>query len=120
MSDNSGPMNKPVPDHSPVSSIQRSDGGAQRHVNSTRPLLSEIADRVAHIVKGLRRNSAIRESLEEVIEESEREAQELSSQERLMLANLLNFGGLSVSDVMVPRADIVAVEEQTPLSELIG
>ena len=120
MSDNSGPMNKPVPDHSPDTRIQRSDGGAQPHVNSTRPLLSEIADRVAQIVKGLRRNSAIRESLEEVIEESEREAHELSSQERLMLANLLNFGGLSVSDVMVPRADIVAVEEQTPLSELIG
>jgi magnesium and cobalt transporter len=120
MSDNPGPMNPPVPDHSPDSSTQRGDGATQhRHKNSSRPLLTEIADRVAQIVKGLRRNSAIRESLEEVIEESEREAQELSSQERLMLANLLNFGGLLVSDVMVPRADIVAVEEQTPLSELI-
>lgn len=37
-----------------------------------------------------------------------------------MLTNLLNFGGLKVSDVMVPRADIIAVEEQTSLSELIG
>lgn len=113
-------MNPPASGHSPDSSIQRGDGGARRPANSSRPLLTEIADRVAQIVKGLRRNSAIRESLEEVIEESEREAQELSSQERLMLANLLNFGGLSVSDCMVPRADIVAVEEQTPLSDLIA
>ena len=112
-------MNPTVPDHSPDSNSQRRDGGAQSRTAS-RPLLTEIADRVAQIMKGLRRNSAIRESLEEVIEESEREAQELSSQERLMLTNLLNFGELSVSDVMVPRADIVAVEEQTPLSELIA
>ncbi len=36
-----------------------------------------------------------------------------------MLANLLKFGELRVGDVMVPRADIVAVEEQTSLRELI-
>jgi CBS domain containing-hemolysin-like protein len=36
-----------------------------------------------------------------------------------MLSNLLKFGELRVGDVMVPRADIVAVEEQTSLNELI-
>ncbi len=36
-----------------------------------------------------------------------------------MLANLLKFGELRVKDVMVPRADIVAVEESTSLTELI-
>ena len=36
-----------------------------------------------------------------------------------MLANLLKFGELRVGDVMVPRADIVAVEEQTSIRELI-
>src|SRR5215467_9461731 len=87
---------------------------------SPRPLLSELAARLAHAVKGLRRDSVITESLEEVIEESEREANELSSQERMMLANLLKFGELAVSDVMVPRADIVAVEAETPVAELIG
>ena len=85
-----------------------------------RPLLSELAARLAHAVKGLRRDSAFTESLEEVIEESEREAKDLSSQERLMLANLLKFGEVSVSNVMVPRADIVAVEAETSLPELIA
>ena len=45
---------------------------------------------------------AMRESLEEVIEESDRESPALSAQERVMLGNLLRFGELKVSDVMVP------------------
>jgi magnesium and cobalt transporter len=74
------------------------------------------------LAQALRGGSAqsIRESLEEVIEESEREATALTPQERMMLANLLRFGELRIDDVMVPRADIVAVEEKTPLPELIA
>lgn len=108
-------MDTRVSGNSPDSAA-RNDAGSRPE---SRPLLSELAERVAELLKGLRRTSAMRESLEEVLEESERESQELSSQERLMLTNLLNFGGLKVSDVMVPRADIIAVEEQTSLSELM-
>jgi magnesium and cobalt transporter len=63
--------------------------------------------------------AAIRESLEEVIEESERESPALSAQERVMLANLLKFGELKVRDVMVPRAEIVAVDESIGLADLL-
>jgi CBS domain containing-hemolysin-like protein len=62
---------------------------------------------------------AIRESIEEVIEESERENAQLSPQERTMLTNLLRFGETRVGDVMVPRGDIVAVEENISLGDLI-
>jgi CBS domain containing-hemolysin-like protein len=62
---------------------------------------------------------SMRESLEEVIEESERQSPALSPQERVMLANLLKFGELRVADVMVPRGDIVGVEERTPLQDLL-
>ena len=86
----------------------------------SRPLLSEFAARIAQAVKDLRRGSDIRESLEEMIEESDRGPQELSAQERRMLGNLLNFGELKVSDVMVPRPDIVAVEEQTSVADLFA
>jgi len=55
--------------------------------------------------------TAIRESLEEVIEESERESPALSAQERVMLGNLLKFGELTLRDIMVQRAEIVAVDE---------
>jgi len=63
--------------------------------------------------------SAIRESLEEVIEESERESPDLSAQERVLMGNLLRFGELKVADVMVPRAEIVAVDEGIGLAELL-
>jgi CBS domain containing-hemolysin-like protein len=75
--------------------------------------------RLSHL---LRRGNAqaIRESLEEVIEESDRQSPAFSAQERIMLGNLLKFGELRVDDVMVPRPDIVAVEESTPLCELVA
>src|SRR5215467_6078100 len=77
-----------------------------------------LFERLSHFLK--RGNAhAMRESLEEVIEESDRQSPELSPQERRMLANLLKFGELRVGDVMVPRADIVAIEEQTSLRELV-
>lgn len=63
--------------------------------------------------------AAMRESLEEVIEESDRESPALSVQERVMLANLLRFGELKVQDVMVPRVDIVAVDESTSVNDLV-
>jgi magnesium and cobalt transporter len=78
-----------------------------------------LLKRLAQALRGGSAHS-IRESLEEVIEESERQTAALSPQERLMLSNLLKFGELRVDDVMVPRADIVAVEEKTPLPQLIA
>jgi len=78
-----------------------------------------ILKRIAHLLRGDDPAAAIRESLEEVIEESDRQSPALSAQERTMLANLLKFGELKVKDVMVPRADIVAVEEKTSLTDLV-
>ena len=63
--------------------------------------------------------AAMRESLEEVIVESERESPALSAQERVMLGNLLKFGELKVRDVMVPRAEIIAVDESINLADLL-
>jgi CBS domain containing-hemolysin-like protein len=78
-----------------------------------------ILKRLAQALRG-GGGQSIRESLEEVIEESDLQTAALTPQERMMLANLLKFGELRVEDVMVPRADIVAVEEKTPLPQLIA
>jgi magnesium and cobalt transporter len=76
--------------------------------------------RLLQILRGENPSSAaMRESLEEVIEESERQSPALSQQERVMLTNLLAFGELKVRDVMVPRAEIVAADETMPLPELV-
>ena len=79
-----------------------------------------ILKRLARLLRGEQAEQSIRESLEEVIEESERESPALAEQERVMIANLLKFGELRVDDVMVPRADIVAIEEKTPLAGLLA
>ena len=71
------------------------------------------------LLRGRTDAARLRESLEDIIEESEGPDRELAREERSMLLNLLNFGELKVSDVMVPRADIVAVEVETPLPELV-
>src|SRR3954467_4727803 len=42
-----------------------------------------------------------------------------SPQERTMLTNILALRGRRVDDVMVPRADIIAVQQEIPLGELI-
>src|SRR6185312_8873587 len=80
-----------------------------------------ILKRLLQILRGEDASSAaMRESLEEVIEESERKEAALSQQERIMLSNLLSFGELKVSDVMVPRAQILAVDEDTPMPDLVA
>ena len=77
--------------------------------------------RLSLFVRGDTASAAqMRESLEEVIEESDRQSPDLSPAERKMLANLLRFGELRVSDVMIPRADIVAVDEETSLADFIA
>jgi CBS domain containing-hemolysin-like protein len=75
--------------------------------------------RIAQALRG-RRAASIRESLEEVIEESERQNPALARRERVMLANLLRFGELRVEDVKVPRADIIAVDESISICELVA
>ncbi len=42
-----------------------------------------------------------------------------SAEEREMLLRTLRFGVLRVEDVMVPRADIIAVDENEPIRELL-
>ncbi len=71
-----------------------------------------LLKRLTQLLRGDGTATAIRNSLEEVIEESDRESPALSAQERTLFANLLKVGERQVNDVMVPRADIIAVEER--------
>ncbi|HTS92797.1 MAG TPA: hemolysin family protein [Stellaceae bacterium] len=59
----------------------------------------------------------LRTSLEELIEEHEEEP--IDAQERAILLNLLKLHELTVADVMVPRVDIIALETETPISEVV-
>ncbi len=61
-----------------------------------------------------------RETLEELIEVGPGGAIDFDRQERTLLANILKLRDLTVADVMVPRADIVAMNVEAPVSEFIA
>jgi len=67
---------------------------------------------------GLPGTPTLRETLENALKTAG-EADEFSPEEREMLLRILRFGTLSVEDVMVPRADIIAVDENESIRELL-
>src|SRR6202022_1733377 len=62
--------------------------------------------------------SSIRADLKDVLEEGVGETG-FSPAERIMLSNILGLRERRMADVMVPRADIIAVQRQIPLGELM-
>ncbi len=64
--------------------------------------------------------SSLRESIEDVLEETQGETADFSDEERHMLKNLLGFRDVRLDDVMVPRADIDAVEADIQLRDLLA
>jgi CBS domain containing-hemolysin-like protein len=67
---------------------------------------------------GLPGTPTLRETLESALK-TPGEGQEFSAAETEMLLRTLRFGTLKVEDVMIPRADIVAVDENEPICELL-
>jgi CBS domain containing-hemolysin-like protein len=68
---------------------------------------------------------SLREQIADVIDEHEDdpapdEKGDLSPIERQMVRNLLDFGARTVDDVGVPRADIIAVPENSTFAELVA
>lgn len=66
---------------------------------------------------GLSAQQTLRDTLQHALKAEEDAA--FSREEREMLSRLLRFSGSRVEDIRVPRADIIAVEESEPLSELL-
>ncbi|MBV7256294.1 HlyC/CorC family transporter [Pacificimonas sp. WHA3] len=70
-----------------------------------------------------RGDATLRESIEEALEEHETEttsvAGDLSSDERTMIRNLLDFGERRAGDIMVPRGDIIGFSATGSFAELV-
>jgi CBS domain containing-hemolysin-like protein len=66
---------------------------------------------------GLGEEPDLRELIEDALARSKSDT--LSAQERSMLRRILRFGKLTVEDVMVPRADIIAVDDTVTIDELM-
>jgi CBS domain containing-hemolysin-like protein len=67
------------------------------------------------------RSGSVRDDLEVLLEnEAGAESSDFTEAERKILQNVLKLEDLSVDDVMVPRADIVAIDVNEPLGTLLA
>ncbi len=63
--------------------------------------------------------NVIEELIEERFEENPDEDATIDPNERLLLSNVLKLRDVTAADIMVPRADIVAVEVKTSLTDVL-
>ena len=71
---------------------------------------------------GRGRDVGLRESLEGAIEshEAQNPGETVGEQAKSMMLNIIEFSGLRVDDVMVPRVDIVAIDETDSMQEALA
>ena len=96
--------------HAPSETGRRED-----ETRATRPGLIE---RLRHAF-GLQ-SPSIREELEEALADEPRDANDLSAQERAILRNVLSLHEHRVQDIMIPRADIIAISITATLAEVLS
>ena len=67
-------------------------------------------------------NNSLRETIEEYIEELPEDTDEtsISVHEKTLISNILELRDMTASDVMVPRADIIAISHETTKQELFS
>lgn len=61
----------------------------------------------------------LRETIEELIADTDALPADFGVRERELLRNIFKLRGITAHDVMIPRADIVAVAHDTPLPDLV-
>jgi CBS domain containing-hemolysin-like protein len=88
-----------------------------RHPSEPGPLV-RLRERLAAAF-GVNGRSSLRADLEAKLKNGEAE-DAFTASERFMLLNILKYSDKRVDDVMVPRVDIVAIDESARLSELLS
>jgi len=68
---------------------------------------------------GLTGSRTLRDTLETALKEKSGATDAFSNEEREMLLRILRFGASRVDDIMVPRADITAIDENEQLRDLV-
>jgi magnesium and cobalt transporter len=96
--------NKPTPDTDPP--------------QSDSPLVRSLRGMLRTIGIGGNGDASLEDDLRELIEQHPDGAQ-MDSEERALLLNLVKFGDLRVGEVMIPRADIVALDMKSDIKDVI-
>ena len=106
-------------DTQPDSRLPRAQGGADL---SNAPSLAGLFRGWLRSALGSKPEGNWRETIEELIEDHDDDAAPseatVAVHERQLIANVLSLRETTAADLMVPRADIVAVEIDTPFAEL--
>jgi magnesium and cobalt transporter len=83
----------------------------------------KLVDRFMRLIKRndpeAKLRETIEETIEEIIEEGEAPPAEIGAQERVLLRNIFKLRERTAYDVMIPRADIVAVPADVALPRLV-
>ncbi|MFV9875923.1 MAG: hemolysin family protein [Rickettsiales endosymbiont of Dermacentor nuttalli] len=87
------------------------------HNIKTNSIIQNIKTFFKHIF-GIHSSSSLEESVAELIEEHTAEGHPISPEEKVILQNVARFGEMKVSDVMIPRTDIIAVDALISLEDL--
>ncbi|WP_244274559.1 hemolysin family protein [Labrenzia sp. OB1] len=86
----------------------------------TRPQRSAaFLENLKRVLRLGRQSSSLRENLEDELAREGSDNASFSPEERMLLGNILRLRELRVDDVMIPRADIEAVDVDTSLSRVM-
>ncbi len=83
-----------------------------------RPETQSLLERIAQFFRP-RNGASLREDLTDALAQGKSDSESFSPEERAMLNNILRLREVRVEDVMVPRADVDAIELSTSLGELM-
>ncbi|MBV9248486.1 MAG: HlyC/CorC family transporter [Acetobacteraceae bacterium] len=94
----------------------------ETHMRMPRP---GLVAKLRHLILRQQHEHSLRESIAELVQEAAEaqqlpgEAPELDRHERLLIANVLRLRETTAADVMVPRADIIAMRADVTLAQAI-
>src|SRR5690606_4509760 len=91
-----------------------------RERDASRGWAQTIRTALLRLAGGRDSEETVREAIEELIDEKADDRSPLEAQERVLLANVLSLRERTVADVMVPRADIVAIDVSSSVADLVA
>ncbi len=97
-----------------IASPSNNDGGALT------PVKQSLKANLFNKIFKSKQDPSLRETIEEYIEDESQDTVEtsMSAHEKTLISNVLELRDMCASDIMVPRADIVAINERTTQKEL--
>lgn len=80
--------------------------------------LGQLANWLRSLFGGRNGENSVRETIGELIEDTSAEAAPINADEGALIANILKLHDLTAEDVMLPRADIIATDQECELEAL--